>query len=308
MKNYDELTNNLLERRDRYVLEQRKKRRAIGITTSLCCICLVALLGLGMWQSEMFAGLPPATLDDSIVVGDKDYINPDESTQQPNESTPTVGLHKAESTFVLLCATTDNTSKEKLQENILTPFKTEIRIRNIAGMSDVQLLEIIEEEDAYAKQLNATYPGEVGYGRWRRENVIISTINTGRFVVQFKNQDTVSKIRISASDKGILNVFPKAPGCVCTTNGNMTIALDKDGIEEICAKTTSGGVELHWQISSKLADLIDENPTNALSEYSDTLTFTVEHSDGRTEVAIVDMTFDDNGQVYAVLREMNIVI
>ena len=302
MKNYDELTNNLLERRDRYVAEQKKKRRVISVVTSLCCVCLVALLGLvlGMWQGEMFAGPPPATLDDSIIVGEKDYNDPDELT-------PTIGLDNAKPTFVLLSATTDDASEEKLQKNILVPFKTEIRIRNIAGISESELLEIIKEENSYAEQLNTTYPKGVSYGRWGRDNVMISTINTGRFVVRFENYETVSKIKISASETGILNVYPKATGFICTTNGNTTIAIDKIGIEEICSETTSGGVELYWQISSKLADMIDENPMTDLSEFSDTLTFTVEYSDGRTEVAVVDMIFDNNGQVYAVLREMIMV-
>ena len=43
MKSYDELTNDLLERRDRYVADQKKKRkRVMGVATSLCCFCLVA--------------------------------------------------------------------------------------------------------------------------------------------------------------------------------------------------------------------------------------------------------------------------
>ena len=40
MKSYDELTNDLLERRDRYVADQKKKRkRVMGVATSLCCFC-----------------------------------------------------------------------------------------------------------------------------------------------------------------------------------------------------------------------------------------------------------------------------
>lgn len=93
MKNYDELTNDLLERRDRYVADQKKKRKKVmGIATSLCCFCLVALLGFGMWQGGMFDAKPPVTLEDSINIGDKDYINPDEldnnlaSTPDNNDS------------------------------------------------------------------------------------------------------------------------------------------------------------------------------------------------------------------------------
>lgn len=52
MKNYEEVTNDLLERRNRYVVEQkRKKKRVTEIITSLCCVCLVALVGIGVWQS-----------------------------------------------------------------------------------------------------------------------------------------------------------------------------------------------------------------------------------------------------------------
>lgn len=52
MKNYDELTSDLLIRRDRYIAEQKKRRKTI--TTSLFCICFAALLGLGLWKSGAF--------------------------------------------------------------------------------------------------------------------------------------------------------------------------------------------------------------------------------------------------------------
>ena len=77
MKNYDELTNDLLKRRDRYVADQRKKRkRVMGIATSLCCFCLVALLGFGMWQGGMFNTTPPdQTLEDALYPGIKDNFD-----------------------------------------------------------------------------------------------------------------------------------------------------------------------------------------------------------------------------------------
>lgn len=79
MKNCDEMVNSLLERRERYVTEQKRKRTMITRTvTSMCCICLVALLGFGMWQGGMFDATPPVTSNDSINSGEKDYINPDE--------------------------------------------------------------------------------------------------------------------------------------------------------------------------------------------------------------------------------------
>ena len=79
MKNCDEMVNSLLERRDQYVTEQKRKRKVITRTvTSMCCVCLVAFLGFGMWRDGMFDTTLPATLNDSINIGEKDYINTDE--------------------------------------------------------------------------------------------------------------------------------------------------------------------------------------------------------------------------------------
>jgi len=77
MKNYDELTNDLLERRDHYVADQKKKRiRVMSVATSLCCLCLVALLGFGMWQGGMFNTTPPdQTLEDALYPSIKDNFD-----------------------------------------------------------------------------------------------------------------------------------------------------------------------------------------------------------------------------------------
>ena len=88
MKNYDELTNDLLERRDRYVAVQKKKRkRVMGVATSLCCFCLVALLGFGMWQGGMFNTSPPdQTLEDALYPGIKDNFDESKGESPDNPS------------------------------------------------------------------------------------------------------------------------------------------------------------------------------------------------------------------------------
>lgn len=61
MKNCDEMVNSLLERREQYVIKQKRKRTMITRTaTSMCCVCLVALLGFGMWQGGMLELNPNA--------------------------------------------------------------------------------------------------------------------------------------------------------------------------------------------------------------------------------------------------------
>ena len=51
MKSYDEVTNNLLERRDKYNEVQRaKKKTIVRISSFVSCFVIVAILGIGIWQ------------------------------------------------------------------------------------------------------------------------------------------------------------------------------------------------------------------------------------------------------------------
>lgn len=88
MKNCDEMVNSLLERRERYAAEQKRKRKVIThAVTSMCCVCFVALCSFGVWKSGLFDTTPSVTLDDSINIGEKDYINPDELNDNAQENT-----------------------------------------------------------------------------------------------------------------------------------------------------------------------------------------------------------------------------
>ncbi len=77
MKNCDEMVNSLLERREQYAVRQKRKRTVIIRTvTSMCCVCLVALLGFGMWQGGIFGTTPPdQTVEDALYPGIKDNFD-----------------------------------------------------------------------------------------------------------------------------------------------------------------------------------------------------------------------------------------
>ena len=59
MKNYDEIAQNLFERRDEYLKEQKSKKaklkkRIIGTA----CVFAVALAGFGVWKSGILSDKP----------------------------------------------------------------------------------------------------------------------------------------------------------------------------------------------------------------------------------------------------------
>ncbi len=118
MKSYEEVTNNLLERRERYVAEQnRKRKRVMGVVTSLCGCCLVAVTVFGAWQSGMLQSEPPITPDSSIVGNNSDNDRVEQNTISSGGET-SQNLNNLEKT--------DNTDKNN-----------EIRILEIENMPDV---------------------------------------------------------------------------------------------------------------------------------------------------------------------------
>lgn len=108
MKNYDETINSVFERINEYEIEKKRKRKTVTKTViSLCCVCLVALLGIGVWQSDLFKPMPPTVLDDSNIgesnnsilqatdnKNENDLNQSQQSTTAPNgneSATPTTG-------------------------------------------------------------------------------------------------------------------------------------------------------------------------------------------------------------------------
>lgn len=82
MKSSDEMVNSLLERRQAYLDEQRRKRKKyVRNTVSLCSICLVALLSFGAVQSGMFASKPPVTADVSDNSQEKEHSDTEKSEE-----------------------------------------------------------------------------------------------------------------------------------------------------------------------------------------------------------------------------------
>ncbi len=83
MKNYNEMANNVFERRDRYETNKKNKRKILIRTlTPICCFCLVMLLDIGLWQGGVLNTTPPQTATDSVIPGEKDCYGPDDIENQ----------------------------------------------------------------------------------------------------------------------------------------------------------------------------------------------------------------------------------
>lgn len=76
MKNYDEMAQNVFARIKEYEIGQKNKKRLIKrVAMPVCCLCLAALLGIGLWQGDFFNTTPPKTANDAMYPGIKDTFD-----------------------------------------------------------------------------------------------------------------------------------------------------------------------------------------------------------------------------------------
>ena len=74
MKNYKEITSNLLLKREQYVAQQyTRKRRIVTIATSLSCFCAVALAGIGLINNGIFNKIPTANTENQSKNSESHY-------------------------------------------------------------------------------------------------------------------------------------------------------------------------------------------------------------------------------------------
>lgn len=85
MKNYNEMANDVFRRIGEYETQKRNRRKLMKkVILPICCFCLVAILGIGLWQGDYFSKTPSSKLEDSTVIGEVDYIEPETSSQSGN--------------------------------------------------------------------------------------------------------------------------------------------------------------------------------------------------------------------------------
>ena len=127
MKNYDDLTNRLLERRNRYVAEQKKKKQVIARTTvSVGSVALVSLAGFALFKNDAFHDAPlisvsdttttvtntPTKIGDTTTAGDATAPTTDSGIVTPTNPTTSVPVPS-------------QTTTGQTQPTATTPSKTE---------------------------------------------------------------------------------------------------------------------------------------------------------------------------------------
>ena len=195
MKNYNEMANDVLRRIGEHETEQRNRRKAISrIVTPLCCFCLVALLGFGVWQGGIFGTTLPAISGEQTLSGENSNNNPN-----PNEST---GLNNNQQNQ---SGQTDASINNKIVVNSIKGISADRM--NIALMID-DFVEMSREEmiEYYGVDYIPDVPDDIQPWEDERSGIYRRNGGTGEVywdanILNYSNEDFTRSVHIEV-DKG----------------------------------------------------------------------------------------------------------
>ena len=257
-----------------------QKRTLITTAAALMCVCCI---GVGVWM----AGRTPINSNDTLQVQPTD---PQQTQPQSNVQLRPVKLS-------LLSFAAGSEDVVILENGIKTPGQTQIRVRDIRGMTEDEVQAAYEAEQKYGETVGeqireyfSDYAAHYSDG----PNGIVSCISAGCLVVPVEDSSLVENVRVTLTGNGKL--------CHVNVAENN---FDDDKPKEYIIESwnfRNGGAVMVWMLSEDMRWKLQNDPTIPLSSITSTITTTVNMKDGTTVTSVVDVTVDDEGFVYFTSR------
>ena len=292
MKTYDEMTSSVLQRATAGIAERNRRRKTIlAIAASGLCLALVLVAVGAFWKA------PAGTDNTNPTISMK---NPTTAPTQPEATEPTekdIIVHTGNVYF--LSATGDTPIMTPVQANMTLPVDNIIRIRNLRGLSEAEKKQAIAEENAFMEEFKEQRRlfGE-GHGEfYTKDDVLIMRERCGFASILILHGSQIESV--TRESTGILGT------------GQSKIVYHKDctyGEGENALTIPAGSVR--FLLDCSLGDYTTRNifvaiPETPLSTLRDTFTVTINYKNGTKEIVIIDVTVDDDGQIYMTQRGNN---
>lgn len=296
MKTYEEMTKSVMDKAQTRRAAQRRRNNTLILTATCFCLLLVTAVMAGGLTDDKDSGVklenPVVSTTNKLTITNK----------------PTISTEIAEPRVVLLCASRDGATTQILEEKIKVPYKAQVRVRDVTGMTEEERKKVAEEEAAYISEIIDLEAFGNGYGRYSLDNVIVTTISEGQFGIKLNDIDAVARIRASVTENGMLMSYPRVEGCKTSAytfaeDQQLLIDIDGEHLKQTLADNALDTLNLLWNLSPWTVPKIDEDPDMDLSQFRDKITIWIDYKDGREETFIISVELDSDGNVYAVLEE-----
>ena len=285
MKTYEEMAQSVIRRAKAH--KAARNRWIIGSVAAVLALCLcVGIMLLDGPADETTLQTMPTTEPGKL--------------QTPVETTAAVP-ESAKVTFLY----DDGDEINEMKKNIETPCRMEIRVKDIRGLSRDEVDAVCEAEKQYAQALVDAHSEGKGYLYMQspRINTVITSITAGAFIIGMDDPTQIESIYATVQGAVQLQHIPFAhPGFLedPTLPWPTEYLLDHDSIQKQYW-APNGGVSISFHVSNDAEMKLDQG-TVTIGELRDTITFTVTYCDGTVENHVIDMIFNESGQVYALYR------
>lgn len=243
MKTYKEMTGAVLARAKAEKMRQSKRRRSMAL--AVVCLCIA---GMAAFTGTQVSDRTSADQEISVFC---------------------VKASAAE-------------QKQEMCKGEKVPCHAVIRVRDVTGLTEVELAQLRAADKEYARQLAGAYPDEqLGGLDWSTtsrssDRTMITTIYAGKFCICVDDLSQIRRISIE------------------TTKMGEAIQTTTDYYDP----TLNDGIGITWSLSEFGLKMIEKNPTMDLSALKDTITIILELGDGSKQTVTIEITVDTQGQIY----------
>ena len=275
-----------------YEQKGNRKKMFIRVACAACAVLVLTVAGLLWWA-------PTGVTDPTQpTISMENPTTP--PTTQPGTTEPT-----QEDTIVqtgnvyFLTATAESAELTPVQANMILPWDHMFYVRNLKGATEEKRLEAIEEEHLAQIAFREKYGAVVGEGRYSTyysENAVIRYYIAGRASLILLNNGQIESV--DRETTGVLDVG----GRYSMLQEDYTVGKGEYAV------TIPGGsrrIYLDCNMTEETRKIFEENPETPLSTIRDTVTVTINYKNGTREIVMIDITVDDNGQVYMTQRGNN---
>lgn len=181
--------------------------------------------------------------------------------------------------------------------NIELPVKCRFKIECVKGLSDKEKNKVFDrlsaEDYEYSKNANGSYSGSISLSE--TGNSIYTVNSVEYFSFNITNPELLKKIVVSGSGN---YSFTKSTLNTVTGGADEGKTLTISG-DEYRADTSTG---ICWTPSYEIIKELENNKAMSVSDIKDKLNFTAFYTDGTKDAISVDISFDDDGIMKAVLK------
>lgn len=280
--------------------ERHRRKTVIAVAAAGLCLAVVLAAAGAIWGGPAGVTGPtqPTISMENPTTAPATQPETTEPTQ-PETTAPQQDVIVETGNVYLLSHTEEAAELSPMQADVTIPLDHVFRIRDLRDLSDQDKYLAQLEETEYLENYKEEYrklQGEFHVQEYRSKKLILQQLCGGYVSVIIRNQSEIESIQRETT--GVL-----------VTGESYVVYTEEytqgEGPFQITFPADSRRLFLECTMSTETRNIFVKDPSTPFSTISDTVTITINYKNGTKEIVMIDITVDDNGQIYMTHRGNN---